>query len=67
MCYQTKHMQVFGLAAMTLATDCPAGQDLNEANGVNINIMYGNSTDDIQGQNNNIYNVNPSQSKKGYF
>ena len=49
---------------ITLASDCPSGQDLNEANGVNINIMYGNSTDDTQGQNNNIYNVNPQPSKK---
>ena len=61
------YTQVFGLAAVTLASDCPAGQDLNEASGMNINIMYGNSTDDTQGQNNNIYNVNPRTSKQGLF
>ena len=60
-------MQAIGLVAITLASVCPGGQDLNEANGVNINIMYGNSTDDTQGQNNNIYNVNARQSKKGNF
>ena len=57
-------MQAFGLVAITLASECPGGQDMNEANAVNINIMYANSTDDAQGQNNNIYNVNPQPSKK---
>ena len=60
------YIQAFGLVAITLASECPNGQDLNEANGVNINIMYGNSTEDTQGQHNNIYNLNSQSSKKGY-
>ena len=62
----TFKLQVIFLAAATVASDCPAGQGLNETNGVNINIHYGNSsTDDPNGQNNNIFNVNPQPHNRG--
>ena len=54
------------MAALTVASECPAGQGLNDTNGVNINIHYGNSsTDEPSGQNNNIFNVNPTSNNRG--
>ena len=55
-------LQVLFLTALALASECPKGQGLNETSGVNINIHYGNSTgEDPNGQNNNIFNVNPQK------
>ena len=50
------------------ASECPGGQGLNETDGgVNINIQYGNSTDEAGEQSNNIFNVLPQSCNKGEF
>ena len=58
------HFQVLWMNIVE-ASECSAGQGLNGTDGVNINIHYGNSTEDPSGQNNNIFNVNPQAGNKG--
>ena len=61
------NLQVLFQSAITYASECSAGQGLNGTEGVNINIHHGNSTEDPNGQNNNIFNVNPQSCNKGWF
>ena len=61
------HLQVLLWLNVVEASECSAGQGLNGTDGVNINIHYGNSTEDPNGQNNNIFNVNPNHCNKGLF
>ena len=59
------YLQVLFRSAITHASEYSAGQGLNGTKGVNINIHHGNSTEDPNGQNNNIFNVNPQSCSNG--
>ena len=47
------------LLASALASQCPTGQGLNDTNGVNVNVNFGNCTgEDTNKQITQIYNIN---------